>query len=60
MNMNFNQEQSSTTTNIKTKGICATCSQFKVLSGGLIECLDEPWHVGVSLCTCLIPIVSQH
>ena len=22
-------------------------SQFNVLSGGLIECLDEPWHVGV-------------
>ena len=21
--------------------------QFNVLSGGLVECLDEPWHVGV-------------
>ena len=26
----------------------ATHSQFNLLSGGLTECLSEPWHVGVS------------
>ena len=26
----------------------STHSQFNVLSGGLTECLVEPWHVGVS------------
>ena len=26
-----------------------THPQFNVLSGGFIECLDEPWHVGVCI-----------
>ena len=28
--------------------IITTHPQFNVLSGGLIQCLEEPWHVGVS------------
>ena len=30
-----------------TNGSICTHPQFNVLSGGLIECLDEPQHVGV-------------
>ena len=38
-----------------------THPQFNVLSGGLIECLEEPWHVGVCAAgslttTTLLPI----
>ena len=38
-----------------------TQPQFNVLSGGLIECLEEPWHVGVCaagslLGTTMLPI----
>ena len=37
--------------------------QLNILSGGLIECLDEPWHVGMStaerLSTTLLPIPER-
>ena len=43
-----------------TNGSICTHPQFNVHSGGLVECLDEPWHVGVyaagSLTTTLLSI----
>ena len=45
MHINLNQEYYYTTTITKESWIAS--SQFSVLSGGLIEFLDEPWHVGV-------------
>ena len=33
---------------ISSNRLISTHSQFNVFSGGLTECLVEPWHVGMS------------
>ena len=43
LNRQFNEFQWSVT----WMSFVFTYSQFNVFSGSLIECLDEPWHVGV-------------